>query len=48
MIVRKKTRQIQVGSVSIGGESPISVQSMTKTDTRDVKATVKQIISLES
>jgi (E)-4-hydroxy-3-methylbut-2-enyl-diphosphate synthase len=48
MIVRKKTRQIQVGSVSIGGESPISVQSMTKTDTRDVKATVKQILSLES
>lgn len=48
MIGRKKTRQIQVGSVSIGGESPVSVQSMTKTDTRDVKATVGQIHSLES
>ncbi|MBA4348996.1 MAG: 4-hydroxy-3-methylbut-2-en-1-yl diphosphate synthase [Thermodesulfovibrio sp.] len=48
MMSRKKTRQIQVGSVSIGGESPVSVQSMTKTDTRDVKATVGQIHSLES
>lgn len=47
MTPRKKTRKICVGSVPIGGESPISVQSMTKTDTRDVKSTVKQIKSLE-
>jgi (E)-4-hydroxy-3-methylbut-2-enyl-diphosphate synthase len=43
---RKKTRKIFVGSVPVGGCSPIVVQSMTKTDTRDVKATVKQIRSL--
>ena len=40
---RRKTRQIMVGKVPIGGDAPISVQSMTKTDTRDVEATVKQI-----
>jgi len=43
---RNKTRKIYVGSVAVGGGSPISVQSMTKTDTRDVKATVRQIKSL--
>jgi len=48
VINRKKTRQIFVGNVSIGGGSPISVQSMTKTDTRDVNATAKQIQSLVS
>ena len=47
MATRKKTRKIYVGSVPVGGGSPISVQSMTKTDTRDVKSTVKQIKSLE-
>ena len=46
MIKRKKTRVIHVGQVPVGGRYPISVQSMTKTDTRDVKATVKQIQSL--
>ena len=46
MMKRKKTRVIHVGQVPIGGGHPISVQSMTKTDTRDVKATVKQIQSL--
>ena len=40
---RRKTRQIMVGGVPIGGDAPISVQSMTKTDTRDVEATVAQI-----
>jgi (E)-4-hydroxy-3-methylbut-2-enyl-diphosphate synthase len=40
---RKKTRQIRVGLVKIGGTAPISVQSMTKTDTRDVRATLAQI-----
>jgi len=43
---RNKTRKIYVGSVAVGGGSLISVQSMTKTDTRDVKATVRQIKSL--
>ena len=43
---RKKTKQIFVGAVPIGGGSPISVQSMSKTDTRDIKSTVKQIRSL--
>src|SRR5512135_2616151 len=46
MIKRNKTRVIHVGQVPVGGAHPISVQSMTKTDTRDVKATVKQIHSL--
>ena len=40
---RRKTRQILVGGVPVGGDAPISVQSMTKTDTRDVEATVSQI-----
>ncbi len=48
MAPRRKTRQIQVGKVKIGGEAPITVQSMTKTDTRDVAATVDQIWSLEA
>ena len=47
MITRKHTRQIHVGNVLVGGDSPISVQSMTKTDTRDIDATVAQIKSLE-
>jgi len=47
MITRRKTRQIQVGQVKIGGDAPISVQSMTNTDTRDVEATVAQIHRLE-
>ena len=40
---RRKSRQILVGHVPVGGDAPIPVQSMTKTDTRDVEATVKQI-----
>ena len=46
-ITRQKTRQIKVGKVRIGGGAPISVQSMTTTDTRDVKTTVEQIHQLE-
>ena len=42
-INRKKTRVINVGDVKIGGDNPISVQSMTNTLTTDVKATIKQI-----
>ncbi len=48
MIKRKKTRIINIGHVAIGGDMPISVQTMTKTDTRDAEATIKQIHSLES
>ena len=47
IIVRKKTREIKVGNVSIGGKSIISVQSMTNTLTTDVKKTIEQINSLE-
>lgn len=48
MIPRRKTRQISIGSVKVGGDAPISVQSMTKTDTRDVQKTVAQIRRLEA
>jgi (E)-4-hydroxy-3-methylbut-2-enyl-diphosphate synthase len=48
MIQRRKTRQIQLGKVKIGGGAPITVQSMTKTDTRDADATVDQIWALEA
>jgi (E)-4-hydroxy-3-methylbut-2-enyl-diphosphate synthase len=44
---RRKTRKIFIGPVPVGGGSPVSVQSMTKTDTRDVGATVRQIRALE-
>ncbi len=47
MIQRKRTRQISIGPVNIGGDAPISVQSMTKTDTRDIGKTVRQIRLLE-
>ena len=46
-IKRRKTRQIMVGDVAVGGDAPISVQSMTNTDTCDVDATVAQIKRLE-
>jgi len=42
-IKRKKTKVINVGDVKIGGNNPISVQSMTNTLTKDVKSTIKQI-----
>jgi len=46
-IKRKKTKEIKVGNISVGGNSVISVQSMTNTLTTDIKSTVKQIQSLE-
>lgn len=46
-IQRKQTKKIRVGDVFIGGDAPISVQSMANTDTKDVKATVDQIKRLE-
>jgi len=48
MITRRKTRQIQLGGLTVGGDAPITVQSMTKTDTRDVQATLLEIWSLEA
>jgi len=47
MIIRRNTRQIQVGSVAVGGNAPITVQSMTNTDTADVGATIGQILRLQ-
>jgi (E)-4-hydroxy-3-methylbut-2-enyl-diphosphate synthase len=46
MFPRRKTVRIRVGNVEIGGGAPISVQSMTKTDTRDVRATAAEIRGL--
>ncbi|MFZ5646316.1 MAG: flavodoxin-dependent (E)-4-hydroxy-3-methylbut-2-enyl-diphosphate synthase [Bacillota bacterium] len=43
---RERTRPVMIGNVRVGGGSPVSVQSMTNTDTRDVSATVAQIKSL--
>ena len=42
-ITRRKTRQIMVGNVPVGGDAPISVQTMTNTETCDVEATLGQI-----
>ena len=42
-IIRRKTKVVKVGKVSVGGDNPISVQSMTNTLTKDSKSTIKQI-----
>ena len=47
-IKRKKTHPIFVGSVGVGGDYPISIQSMTNTNTADIQATVSQIEELEA
>ncbi len=47
IIHRRKTRKIKVGNISVGGNSPISIQSMTNTLTTDIKNTINQIHSLE-
>jgi (E)-4-hydroxy-3-methylbut-2-enyl-diphosphate synthase len=47
-ISRRKSRQIRVGSVRVGGDAPITVQSMTNTLTADAKATIAQIQELEA
>ncbi|MBS5132155.1 MAG: flavodoxin-dependent (E)-4-hydroxy-3-methylbut-2-enyl-diphosphate synthase [Lachnospiraceae bacterium] len=44
---RDETKQIQIGSVTIGGGNPVAIQSMTNTKTEDVQATVAQILALE-
>lgn len=46
-IKRRKTRAIQVGDVTVGGDAPISVQSMTNTETCDVAATVRQVQAIQ-
>jgi len=46
-IKRKKTKEIKVGNISVGGNSQISVQSMTNTLTTDIKETINQIHLLE-
>ena len=48
MINRRKSKQISIGSIKIGGDAPISVQSMCNTDTRNIEATLKQINELAS
>ena len=48
LIKRKKTREIKVGNILVGGNSPISVQSMTNTITSNIKKTTEQINSLEN
>ena len=48
MIQRKKTKSIKIGNIYIGGDAPITVQSMTNTDTRNVEATLGQIRALRT
>ncbi len=48
MIKRENTKEILVGNVKIGGGNPVVIQSMTNTQTKDVEATVKQIVDLEA
>lgn len=45
--MRRKSKKVKVGNIFIGGDSPITVQSMTNTDTRNIDATIKQILMLE-
>lgn len=47
LIKRHKTRVVKVGDVAIGGNNPVAIQSMTKSDTRDVKNVVREIKELE-
>ncbi len=48
MINRRKTKEVKVGNIMLGGDNPIAVQSMTNTDTRDIEKTIEQIKELES
>jgi (E)-4-hydroxy-3-methylbut-2-enyl-diphosphate synthase len=47
MFERRKTRPVRIGGVAVGGGAPVVVQAMTKTDTRDIKATAAQVRRLE-
>ncbi len=46
-MTRRISKQLRIGNVTVGGDTPIAVQSMTKTDTRDIPATINQIKELE-
>jgi (E)-4-hydroxy-3-methylbut-2-enyl-diphosphate synthase len=46
-MIKKLTKQVKVGGIKIGGSAPVSIQSMAKTDTKDIKATIRQIKELE-
>ena len=46
-IARRQSRQIMVGNVPVGGDAPITVQTMTNTDTEDVAATIAQVLSAQ-
>ena len=46
MITRRNSKEISIGNVKIGGDNPISVQSMCNTDTRDIASTSRQIKEL--
>ena len=46
-MTRRTSKPLRIGNVMVGGDAPIAVQSMTKTDTRDIKATINQIKALE-
>lgn len=46
--IRRTTKQVKVGNIFVGGNAPISVQSMTNTDTHDIEATYKQVSALEN
>lgn len=45
--MRRESKKIKIGNIFIGGDSPVTIQSMTNTDTRDIEKTVKQIKELE-
>jgi len=47
MTARRSSRELKIGNVTVGGNAPIAVQSMTKTDTRDVNATANQVKELQ-
>jgi (E)-4-hydroxy-3-methylbut-2-enyl-diphosphate synthase len=44
--IRRKTRTVNIGGVTVGSEHPIRVQTMTTTDTKDVQGTVEQVFIL--
>ena len=46
--IRRKTKEVKIGKIAIGGNSPIAIQSMTNTDTHDKEATLKQIQALQN
>ena len=45
--IRRETRIVKIGNKTVGGKSPILIQSMTNTDTHDISATIKQIKALK-